>query len=403
MAKMQQDAYPGAFGQTAKDREQIIERMTKRLDDSRVGYYGLKRDDQLVGCMSLHDFKMNLRGQMLKAGGVGAVAVDLAHKKEKIAAEMMTEYLKRYRQTGYPMAVLWPFRPDFYRKMGFGYAGSVYRYRVQPESLPKSDLRQLVRMLTSDDLPSVVACYNRYVSRTNAMIEESEVGLRSLFSKEGGTRVYGFERDSQLEGYIAFRFTDKSQDSFILYDLQVDHLMHDNPDALAGMIGFLQSQLDQVRYVKFDLPDNSLHFFTNDPRDGSDRITRPVNHQVGHMAVGFMCRTINIPATLEALSDSSFGAIDMKVKFEVSDSFMPENSGNYGIESANGRLQTTDPGACDLTVSLDVAELSSLLVGAARPKDLYKYGLIQLSDPGHLASLDTLFATDHEPHCLTPF
>jgi predicted acetyltransferase len=49
----------------------------------------------------------------MKAGGIGNVAVDLRRKKEHIAKDMMEYIHKHYRDSGAPMALLWPFRPDF--------------------------------------------------------------------------------------------------------------------------------------------------------------------------------------------------------------------------------------------------------------------------------------------------
>jgi predicted acetyltransferase len=62
--------------------------------------------------MCLHDFTMDFLGVRIPAGGVGQVAVDLLHKKEHVAKEMMAYALRHYRELGVPLVSLYPFRPD---------------------------------------------------------------------------------------------------------------------------------------------------------------------------------------------------------------------------------------------------------------------------------------------------
>src|SRR5665213_2754783 len=89
----------------------------------------------LVGAMRLYDFTMNVHGRDGLAGGVGAVAVSRAHKRQGIARAMIAWYLDTYRRRGAPFAILHPFRLDFYRALGFGYGTPVHRYRFVPATL----------------------------------------------------------------------------------------------------------------------------------------------------------------------------------------------------------------------------------------------------------------------------
>jgi len=52
-----------------------------------VHFYGYYNDkNELVGGMRIHDYQMYFNNRKkLRAGGIGLVAVDLLHKKEKIA------------------------------------------------------------------------------------------------------------------------------------------------------------------------------------------------------------------------------------------------------------------------------------------------------------------------------
>ncbi|MBD3402181.1 GNAT family N-acetyltransferase, partial [candidate division GN15 bacterium] len=80
-------AYPRFGGLAESDRERVRRTMQQELSDPRVSQWGLFRDNELVGAMRFHDFRLNVRGTAVTAGGVGGVAVDLMHKKERVAWE----------------------------------------------------------------------------------------------------------------------------------------------------------------------------------------------------------------------------------------------------------------------------------------------------------------------------
>jgi predicted acetyltransferase len=131
-------AFPSWEILTAEDKENTRQHLLKTLEgEPTVHYYGVFRQGQLAGGMRLHDFRMNLRGARIRAGGVGLVAVHLLHKKEHVAREMVEFFLRNCRERGMPLALLYPFRPDFYRQMGFGYGTKLNRYRFSPAGLPK--------------------------------------------------------------------------------------------------------------------------------------------------------------------------------------------------------------------------------------------------------------------------
>ena len=107
------NAYPGMKIKTREDKKRTINLLKKTADYPAVNYYGLYRRSELVGVMALYDFMMNLFSNMVKTGGIGLVAVDLLHKKEKICKEMVEFFLYHNKKKGVSMTALYPFRPDF--------------------------------------------------------------------------------------------------------------------------------------------------------------------------------------------------------------------------------------------------------------------------------------------------
>ena len=60
-------------------------------------------------------------------------------------------------------------------------------------------------------------------------------------------------------------------------------------------------------------------------------------------------------------------------------------------------------GAPDLTVALNIADFSSLIMGAVRLSRLVEYGLAKVSNVDRVARLDQVLATPEPPYCFTRF
>jgi len=163
------DAYPAWKLHSHEDRQRLAEHFATRSGPTdRI--YGLFREAALLGGMRLIDYQMNVRGVTIPTGGVGMVAVDLLHKKEKVAFELVRYFLDRCREQGMPMAALYPFRVDFYKQMGFGLGTKVSQYSFPPATLPNRGTKERVRTLAADDAEALRACYARVQARTHGLM-----------------------------------------------------------------------------------------------------------------------------------------------------------------------------------------------------------------------------------------
>ena len=105
----------------SENAQRFSERVKDTLEnDPNVSFHGCYRNDQLIGMMRWHDLSMNVHGTQMLTGGIGMVAVDLLHKKEKVAKTMLEGFIGSYRERGVSLVSLYPFRVDFYKQMGFG-------------------------------------------------------------------------------------------------------------------------------------------------------------------------------------------------------------------------------------------------------------------------------------------
>lgn len=397
-------AYPGIGLHSEEDIERFAQRLAWLAEDPALHFWGLFRDGALLGAMRLHDFTMNLLGTRAAVGGVGLVGVDFAHKQEHVARDLIAFFLRRCRDAGLPLATLYPFRPDFYKVMGFGYGTKMSRYRARPASLPGGGARERVGFLGRADKAAVRACYDRYLSRTHGMIERGERGFERMFDY-AESRIVGYREGEEIHGYLRFSFVPARADNYLLNDLQVGELLYETPAALAGLLAFLRSQADQIGWVQFDLQDDSFHHLLLDPRNGTDNLLLPVYHESNTQGVGLMYRVLDVPRLFQVLGARDFSGQTLRLKLTIADTFLPENAGGTVIAFDGGRprVATGDDGAYDVELRLGVADFSSLVMGAVDFASLHRYGLAALSDPTYADQLNALFRVARHPQCVVEF
>lgn len=413
------NAYPAMDLHTRAAREAQAERLRQRLDQrldqqldqgldapaATAHWYGLFQDHTLLGGMRLHDFQMTCFETPLLVGGVGMVAVDLAHKKAHVARDLIAFSLRHYRARGAPLAILYPFRPDFYHAMGFGYGPKMNTYRVPPAALPARGDRSRVRFLNEEDRAAVVSLHNAIAARTHGMVALAPDAAPSYLARPEWRLVGWFGPDGALRGYLAFDFDlPNRHENFVLQDLIVQELIYADREALHGLLAFLRTQRDQARAIVFHTLSDSFHYLLTDPRNGSERLTPQVYHESNTQGVGLMYRLLDVRRFFAALPQHRFGAASLTLRLILRDSFLAEQDGRLVVRFEHGAAHLEpDDAPAEVELGLAVTEASPLLMGVVSLRNLYDLGLADVSDERAVSRLDALFRTERPPVCLTPF
>ncbi len=400
--RLQVSAYP-AFPVPAETSAQRARELAEK--DPSSSFWGAFEEEQLLGCMRLLDFSMNYFGTMIPAGGVGSVAVDLLHKKQRVAYDLIQFFLDHYEQNGSQLAILYPFRPDFYHKMGFGYGQKGNLYSFTPASLPHTKSRREMVYLNQDDLPLLTEFCGEYVAKHHGYCMKSQYELESMVKTHGVNRtLVGYKADGKLKGYIAFGFARAHETNFTKNNLNIREWLWDGQDALAACCSFLNEQADQINRITFSTQDPEFHLLLGDVRNGTDNLIRPVYHETNTAGVGLMYRIISVERFFRQVATArDYAGMTANVELQVTDTFRPANSGSYHLSFEQGQLSVQDrPLPSPIMMKIDVAELSSLMVGSVDINALYRFGKVQL-DARYVATLQRLLATVEKPICITSF
>ena len=220
-------------------------------------------------------------------------------------------------------------------------------------------------------------------------------------------KVYAAVKENRITGYVVFRFKSAETQSIFVNDIFVSELLYDSEEAFSQLMTFLNSQKDQIRYILMNTFEEDFRFILQDLRSHTHHMLDLVIHEYCTRGTGLMYRIINVKKLFEDLKMHNFNGVSCKLRLSVSDSLIEDNNGEFILHFVQGKLHEVNNKAnneaCDVTLSIGISELSSLITCAVNLKFLYRYGLARLSDGAYLSLLDTLFSSDEKPVCFTAF
>jgi len=400
MASLRMDAYPGfTHGTTQEQAAESIKEAHSRPD---VNYYCALKGDKLVGGFSIWDFDMNMRQAMIKAGGVGSIAVDLCHKKEKVCREIMRFFLDTIRKNSANMALLYPFDSSFYHRMGFGFGTLLQQLRVKPGDLTGGSTKSHIVWLNEDSAQMLTDFYNSRVNTTHGLIAKRTAEFATRL-KNPANRAFAYVSGGKVCGYIFFQFRRGSEESGLVNDISVSELLFDSPEVFMELMTFIKSQSDQIRYVIINTQDEGFIHTIPDPRNHMERLLFPVYQEVCRTGLGIMYRICDVQAFLADIAGCRFGSLNMTLKVNIRDSFVPENDRPFLLKFSDGLCEIAPHATPDAELCIDIAEFSSLMMGSSNLAFLVKYGKARLSNDLYLNDLSRGFLLDEKPICLTYF
>ena len=391
-------AYPMIGINTEQQLNDFETRIAEDFEQEARTWYGLFEDEKLLGNMVLYDFVTNYYGKDIKARGIGFVAVDFLHKKQKIAKEMLTWYLNDSLKQKYPLAILYSFRPDFYKQMGYGYGTYCFNYVTAPECFPKAASKYQMEYLTLADKDAVIAFYKSLYKRYHGMIPKKDKDVEMLF-KAPGVNVVGYKEKGRLTALLTFRLkADESTQQSTHMNLD---LLYTTPTGLKAAMNFLNSQSDQLAEITFSTLFRDFFFNLTDIRHNDHKILKdPGFHHIHDTGMGMMYRSLN-PVELVLARPCTLD--NLRIRFILNDDFMNNTTKDFIIGWKAGVAKQSKGKKADIELKFDVSDFSSWVMNAIDLTTLHQNGLLQISDETYLAVLDLAFYYQQKPICLERF
>jgi len=216
-------------------------------------------------------------------------------------------------------------------------------------------------------------------------------------------KFFAYEAGGQIHGYMAFLFKRGVDSNFLSNDILVNELFFDSPTAFGELMAFTKSQADQVRYIIINTQDEGLMNIMADPRNQTENTFLNSYQEVAKTGQGIMYRIVDFAGFVKDIADVRFGNLNLVLKLNLQDSFLPQNNKSWLMQFADGRISLAEGKAHDGSLTIDVAELSSLIMGCVTLTTLIKYGKASLVTDTYLYDLHNAFITPEKPICTTFF
>lgn len=190
---------------------------------------------------------------------------------------------------------------------------------------------------------------------------------------------------------------------FFLNNLVIKEWIYETPEALLEFSTFLNSQMDQVNRIEWNTQEENIHFFLGDIRNGTNHLIPNVYHASAVSGVGLMYRIINVRGFFEELTTHNFTGQTLTFKLTVNDSLLAENNQQIVIEAIDGNIKISNSTNYDVEMVIDIAELSSLVIGVVTVQELLMLSKVKISDGQYVKSLHHFFFVLDKPTCITAF
>ena len=337
-------------------------------------------------------------GRQLKAQLITAVTVRGTHRRQGILRRMMTEDLAAARADGLAIAALTASEASIYGRFGFGVAtfersikvdtGPRFRVRHTPAGSVEIADRKVLLKLAPRVFERVHRVSPGSISRQDAYRQRSSGTLGQDGVEDDSIRcALHYDANGTVDGYVAYKFAGWDTRP---HAMEVIDLVAATDSGYLELWQFLGS-LDMIQQVSWaEAPvDDPLTWALEDPRC----ITASENRDM---------LWLRILDTAKALGARRYSA-DGSLVLRVTDT-MGVADGTFTLTVGGGEAQVAAaPHGAAPELSLDVADLGSLYLGAVCPVTLAAAGRITEHTPGAALTAKLMFAVERAPHCLTHF
>ena len=385
-------------------RQRYIDSMN---GDKNINFCGLFEDDKLIALMKVIDFSMNAFGKMCPATGLMSLAVHPMHKKKGAGLDMVRFFERYTRETGAIVAMLLPFRMDFYRNMGYGYGSKLEEYRIPSLSLPKWEGPRLIRLLGPEDTEKMLECQKAFAGIYHGMVVKFEDEIRAMHADTRSKRI-GCFADGMLKGYAVYDLVSESPVNYTLNSIDIKELVYLDSDSLRAILGFFREQADLAQTVTLRTGEEDFYHILPSAQDISGNYIDFGFLQTNVGAVGTMYKIVDPSAFVRATSHRQFPAAELTAAFDYYDELAHEDktfavSFKPSEDGCSSRWTEAGGADCDVRIKCCLADMSSLFMGSCRFSSMLRLGAFSLSDGRFCNILDDLFYCRQKPSTNTDY
>lgn len=337
---------------------------------------------RLVAAMWGIPFEMNVIGAHLPMAGISVVATRPEVRNLGLAKKLMTASHQRMKKEGIPLAVLMPFKPVFYARMGYGDVFYYHDCQLQPGAIAELEPRgyRIAPVDGNKEWKTFDRLHRQYSARYFGTVNRGERywKIRYMNSPFGPRFHYLIMCGREVAGYIITHL-DKpsiavSSDLRRETRLTIMQAVWTDQGSFDAILQFVRAHRDQHGKIEWYLPtDVPLH-----DRLVDQRITVALKPKM-------MLKLVDLKAAIERRPFTA--DLDADIILQVKgDDTSPWNDGLWRIRWRGGEAKVTRTAAGAGRARIDIASLAVLYSGHRDAAALERLG--HLSGPR--AAIETL-------------
>lgn len=325
LARLWDTAFPGE--RSAEDRAESLQKGTDPhggrescwvLEDEASG--------NIIGGVRLYRLTMYLFGQPVPTMGLGALAIDPAHRGQGLGSALVRRALKIARDRGDLLSVLFPMHVGFYKRLGYMLAGELHRYRFAPEALPPFPGAEGVRVLSPEERQKFIPeLYDELVRSGHGLVARESGQWAHLEDPECVAAVLD-DPPAALVGRIRAPAAESGDGSGNngSPQLHVTELLAFGTNEYRVLLGWLARQEGVWSEIIWDaLPGEVFAQVLDHPATPGSGPQRGLWFESASLLRGPMIRILNLPGLVGRLG------VEVGANIAVHDPDLPENTGHW--------------------------------------------------------------------------
>lgn len=318
--------------------------------------WGAFSDDgkNLMGCMNVNNYPIRFDGKQLMMGGIGGVSTLPPYRRGGVIRSCITAAFRQMMEDGFAFSYLYPFSQAYYRQFGFEASDFVQDWQIRLSALKTHDPGGTIEQLfPGNDLSPLTEIYNEFFKDCNLSVIRKEFDPSLPEQDLLGQQRYLYlwrNGNGQPRGFFLSKKQGRAMECAARFPMRNAFLALD-VQAYEALFHFVRTAFSShYDEIHLKLPDYiPLSYLVSE----GNGITSCQRHNNG------MVRAVSVPLVLENCRCKGSG----RIKIAVSDPVLPENTGTWALEFAEGLPNRVSLTAEAPDISLPIGTFSALICG----------------------------------------
>ncbi len=350
---------------TEQNKQNYIEKIIdsfyalEHMDHSQV--FVCCHEKEIVGLITIHEFMMNFHNTFIKVNALGGVSVHNNYRMQGIADFMVRFFLEESSRRGANIVMLYPYKPAFYKKYGFGWGIEKYEYIFNTNALKYMDNKNIFPF-EQESIKLVKNIHNQYAKMQHGMCFIGEYEWYKLEQEITHDDIILIRNENGgAEGYAIVRFEKDAEYNQYDQTIVVDRLITLTPRAKEYFLSYLFTLKDQFETIKLYTHEQFFYYNLNNIGSIYNATISAAYHYNCRQGLGIMYKAINPQSLINLLTSE-----DIKTSY----CFIIEDKYN------NNRQEVFIGGKnTENKIYISIEDFSSWVMGCITMAELYKYGL----------------------------